>query len=246
MSCARVVRPPRPMPPPHRSAAVGPSAGMCKVRPCVGRCSLRWRAPCAAAPARASVRSFNKLAGLYRRALAPGRRGVSVPEVFQMLWRLAKGCMFANAVCGPKPKLSRLPDWEVRNDGDGRRARCVCNEGERVRAGVPSPARARAGGAVASAVTVTSRWRSVCAGVVVDAIRDCRDGRCSKAQESCSAHLAISIRWPSRVSGPAARVQPDGRALAACWPISCMSRGTGLRCASGRAALQEKQNGGRT
>lgn len=101
---------------------------------------------------------------------------------------------------------------------------------ERARASAPSPARIRAGGIAA----VTSLWRSTRAVAVVDAIQRLS----GRPLFQGAGKLQLSTLWPSHVSGPAARVQPDG---AAWWPIACSSRGTGLRCARLRAALQEKQ-----
>lgn len=95
-----------------------------------------------------------------------------------------------------------------------------------------SPARIRAGGVV----TVTSLWRSTWAVAVADAIQRLS----GRPLFQGTGKLQLSTLWPSDVSGPAASVQPDG---AACWPISCSSRGTGLRCARLCAALQEKQRG---
>lgn len=90
-----------------------------------------------------------------------------------------------------------------------------------------SPARIRAGGVV----TVTSLWRSTWA-AVADAITAIVGTTVVPRHRKAAVALGVS--------GPAARVQPDG---AACWPISCSSRGTGLRCARLCAALQEKQKG---
>lgn len=176
---------------------------MCKVRPCIARCSLRWRAPRAAAP----QQGLPQLTALYRSALAPGRRGVSVPDVFEMLSRLAKGCCVCYAVCGPKPKLKRLPDGEnMMVTGEDRARRWQ---------GAQSPARVRAVGAVRAAVKVTSVGRRGLRGCGCGRHRsNCRDGRCSKARESCSPQLAVSILWSSPVSGPAERGQPDGAGLA--------------------------------
>ena len=169
-------------------------------------------------------------------------RGVSVPEVFQMLLAASERLYVCYAVCGPRPKLNRLPEWESNNNGHG--SVCVCsssNEGDgRVRvASAPSPAHAQAVGAVTCIAAVTSVWRSGlrgCGCLTPSAIVG--TAVVPRHRKAAAHHLVALMRLRFR------RARPTGGASPRPFLTCRVVRACSVRAGAPRS--RKSKNGGRT